>query len=61
MPDFTVKNIKEVEEQEGLPPGLEARLGRKHLDSGLSRGGWVGQSLENTHDMSHLSVPHICT
>jgi mannose-6-phosphate isomerase-like protein (cupin superfamily) len=33
MPDFTVKNIKEVEEQEGLPPGLEARLGRKHLDS----------------------------
>jgi mannose-6-phosphate isomerase-like protein (cupin superfamily) len=33
MPGFTVKNLKEVEEPKGLPPELEARFGRQHLDS----------------------------
>lgn len=34
MPDFTKVNLKEIEDSAGdNSPGLEARFGRKHLDS----------------------------
>lgn len=34
MPDYTIKNLKEVENSAAdRTPGLEARFGRKHLDS----------------------------
>ena len=34
MPDYTIKNLKEVEDSAAeRGPGIEARFGRKHLDS----------------------------
>jgi mannose-6-phosphate isomerase-like protein (cupin superfamily) len=33
MPDFTLKNLKDVDDNAADREGLEARLGRKHLNS----------------------------
>jgi mannose-6-phosphate isomerase-like protein (cupin superfamily) len=33
MPDYTVKNLKDVEDAAGESADVEARFGRKHLDS----------------------------
>jgi mannose-6-phosphate isomerase-like protein (cupin superfamily) len=33
MPGFKIKNLKEIEREDGAPEEIEARFARKHLDS----------------------------